>query len=214
MTASNRGVVALFSATMLTSAILLFSVQPMVARFVLPTFGSAPQVWAVALVFFQAVLLLGYLYAHLSSSRLGVRRALALHADLLVAPILTLPLGVPAASADTADGNPALVLLALLTVSVGLPFFVVSSTAPLLQRWLVHTDHPAGKDPYFLYRASNFGSVIGRFATRDEGGELGLAVAVLGLERVGQEVEPQGIDHEVLDRIVEPILRREHGEAP
>ena len=158
---ADRGVVALFSATMLTSAILLFSVQPMVARFVLPTFGSAPQVWAVALVFFQAVLLLGYLYAHLSSSRLGVRRALTLHAVLLVAPILTLPLGVPAASADTADGNPALVLLALLTVSVGLPFFVVSSTAPLLQRWLVHTDHPAGKDPYFLYRASNFGSVLG-----------------------------------------------------
>ena len=95
MKASDRGVVALFSATMLTSAILLFSVQPMVARFVLPTFGSAPQVWAVALVFFQAVLLLGYLYAHLSSSRLGVRRALTLHAVLLVAPILTLPLGRP-----------------------------------------------------------------------------------------------------------------------
>ena len=158
---AKRGVVALFSATMLTSAILLFSVQPMVARFVLPTFGSAPQVWAVALVFFQAVLLLGYLYAHLSSSRLGVHRALTLHAVLLVAPVLTLPLGVPAASADTAAGNPAWVLLGLLTVSVGLPFFVVSSTAPLLQRWLVHTDHPAGKDPYFLYRASNFGSVLG-----------------------------------------------------
>ena len=122
--------------------------------------------WAVALVFFQAVLLLGYLYAHLSSSRLGVHRALTLHAVLLVAPVLTLPLGVPAASADTAAGNPAWVLLGLLTVSVGLPFFVVSSTAPLLQRWLVHTDHPAGKDPYFLYRASNFGSVLGLVPTR------------------------------------------------
>ena len=201
---ADRGVVALFSATMLTSAILLFSVQPMVARFVLPTFGSAPQVWAVALVFFQAVLLLGYLYAHLSSSRLGVRRALTLHAVLLVAPVLTLPLGVPAASADTADGNPALVLLGLLTVSVGLPFFVVSSTAPLLQRWLVHTDHPAGKDPYFLYRASNFGSVLGlvsypllfepRLTLDDQGrlwtwGYAALVGAARGLHRVRVAVE-------------------------
>jgi hypothetical protein len=155
----RSAVVALFSATMLTSAVLLFAVQPMVARFVLPTFGSAPQVWAVALVFFQAVLLLGYLYAHLSSTRLGLRRALALHAVLLAAPVLTLPLAVPAG--DASPSNPAWSLLVLLTVSVGLPFFVVSSTAPLLQRWLVHTDHPAGRDPYFLYRASNFGSVLG-----------------------------------------------------
>ncbi|WP_270006869.1 spermidine synthase [Solirubrobacter deserti] len=157
----DRRVVALFSATMLTSAILLFAVQPMVARFVLPTFGSAPQVWAVALVFFQAVLLLGYLYAHVSSSRLGVRRALTLHGVLLVLPVLVLPLGVPATDAGTSAGNPAWALLGLLTVSVGLPFFVVSTTAPLLQRWLVNTDHPAGRDPYFLYRASNFGSVLG-----------------------------------------------------
>ena len=161
MTGADRRVVALFSATMLTSAILLFAVQPMVARFVLPTFGSAPQVWAVALVFFQAVLLLGYLYAHVSASRLGLRRALALHAVLLVAPALTLPLAVPATDADLSASNPAWALLGLLTASVGLPFFVVASTAPLLQRWLVHTDHPAGRDPYFLYRASNFGSVLG-----------------------------------------------------
>ena len=72
-----------------------------------------------------------------------------------------LPLGVPAVTADVSTGNPAWALLGLLAVSIGLPFFVVSSTAPLLQRWLVHTDHPAGRDPYFLYRASNFGSVIG-----------------------------------------------------
>ena len=82
---SDRGVVALFSLTMLVSAMLLFAVQPMVARFVLPTFGSAPSVWAVALVFFQAVLLLGYLYAHVSSTKLGPHRALGLHAVLLLA---------------------------------------------------------------------------------------------------------------------------------
>lgn len=161
MSGGDRRVVALFSATMLTSAILLFAVQPMVARFVLPTFGSAPQVWAVALVFFQAMLLLGYLYAHVSTTKLGLRRALTLHGVLLVLPVLTLPLAVPATDADLSAGNPAWALLGLLTVSVGLPFFVVSSTAPLLQRWLVNTDHPAGRDPYFLYRASNFGSVIG-----------------------------------------------------
>ena len=192
---SDRGVVALFSLTMLVSAVLLFAVQPMVARFVLPTFGSAPAVWAVALVFFQAVLLLGYLYAHVSSSRLGAHRALALHGVLLLLPAIVLPLGVPAVTADVSVGNPAWALLALLTVSIGLPFFVVSSTAPLLQRWLVHTDHPAGRDPYFLYRASNFGSVIGlvsypllvepRLALEDQGqlwtwGYVALAVLLLG----------------------------------
>lgn len=161
MSRGDRRAVALFSATMLLSAILLFAVQPMVARFVLPTFGSAPQVWAVALVFFQTVLLLGYLYAHLSSSRLDLRRALGVHGVLLFLPALTLPLAVPATDADVSAGNPAWALLGLLTLSVGLPFFVVSSTAPLLQRWLVHTEHPAGRDPYFLYRASNFGSVLG-----------------------------------------------------
>ena len=186
---------ALFSLTMLVSAVLLFAVQPMVARFVLPTFGSTPAVWAVALVFFQAVLLLGYLYAHVSSSRLGPHRALALHAVLLLLPAVVLPLGVPAVSADISTENPALALLGLLAVSIGLPFFVVSSTAPLLQRWLVHTDHPAGRDPYFLYRASNFGSVIGlvsypllvepRLALDDQGqlwtwGYAVLAVLLLG----------------------------------
>ena len=186
---------ALFSLTMLVSAVLLFAVQPMVARFVLPTFGSTPAVWAVALVFFQAVLLLGYLYAHVSSTRLGPHRALALHAVLLLLPAVVLPLGVPAVSADISTENPALALLGLLAVSIGLPFFVVSSTAPLLQRWLVHTDHPAGRDPYFLYRASNFGSVIGlvsypllvepRLALDDQGqlwtwGYAVLAVLLLG----------------------------------
>ena len=158
---SDRGVVALFSLTMLVSAMLLFAVQPMVARFVLPTFGSAPSVWAIALVFFQAVLLLGYLYAHVSSTKLGPHRALGLHAVLLLPPAIVLPLAVPAVTADAATGNPALALLGLLAVSIGLPFFVVSSTAPLLQRWLANTDHPAGRDPYFLYRASNLGSVVG-----------------------------------------------------
>ena len=157
----DRSVVALFSLTMLVSAVLLFAVQPMVARFVLPAFGSTPAVWAVALVFFQAVLLLGYLYAHISSSRLGPRRALGFHAVLLFLPAIVLPLGVPAVTADVTAGNPAWTLLGMLAVSIGLPFFVVSSTAPLLQRWLVYTDHPAGRDPYFLYRASNLGSVIG-----------------------------------------------------
>ena len=194
----DRGVVALFSLTMLVSAVLLFAVQPMVARFVLPTFGSTPAVWAVALVFFQAVLLLGYLYAHVSSTRLGPHRALALHAVLLLLPAVVLPLGVPAVSADISTENPALALLGLLAVSIGLPFFVVSSTAPLLQRWLTHTDHPAGRDPYFLYRASNFGSVIGlvsypllvepRLALDDQGqlwtwGYAVLAVLLLGCAR-------------------------------
>ena len=157
-------VLALFSATLLVSAGLMFLVQPMFAKFVLPLFGSTPAVWNASMLFFQTTLLVGYLYAHESTRRLGVRRQAALHLGLVLVPLLVLPIGVPADWVPSVQGNPVFGLLGLLAVAVGLPFFVVSTTAPLLQRWLAATSHPAAADPYFLYRASNLGSVLGLLA--------------------------------------------------
>ncbi len=156
--------VLLFSAALLSSAGLVFCVQPMVAKFVLPLFGSTPAVWNTSLVFFQATLLLAYLYAHLATRRLGARRQALVHLVLILLPLPFLPLAVPEGFRPPADGVQALSLLGLLVVTVGVPFFVVSATAPLLQRWLSETDHPAAADPYFLYRASNLGSVVGLLA--------------------------------------------------
>ena len=151
--------VVLYGITLGLSAGLVFLVQPMFAKFVLPSFGSTPAVWNTSLVFFQTALLLAYLYAHASTRRLGARRQAVLHLALVLIAVVALPIAVPD---DFRPGEmPVLALLGLLTVAVGLPFFVVSSTAPLLQRWLASTAHPAARDPYFLYRASNLGSVIG-----------------------------------------------------
>lgn len=155
---------ALFAAALVVSAGLVFWVQPMVAKFVLPLYGSTPAVWNTSLVFFQATLLLAYLYAHLSTRRLGARRQALVHLAVVLVPLAFLPLAVPSAYKPPAEGVQVLSLLGLLVVTVGVPFFVVSSTAPLLQRWLSETDHRAGIDPYFLYRASNLGSVIGLLA--------------------------------------------------
>jgi hypothetical protein len=161
--ARGRGnaILALFAVTLFLSAGLTFLVQPMLAKFVLPLFGSTPAVWNTAMLFFQTTLLAGYLYAHESTRRLGVRRQAVVHIAVLLMPLLVLPLAVPDGWIPPADSNPVPWLLGLLAVAVGLPFFVVSTTAPLLQRWLAATDHRAAADPYFLYRASNLGSVLG-----------------------------------------------------
>src|ERR671933_2276104 len=154
--------IALFSLTIFLSAAPLFMIEPMFAKFVLPSFGGTPAVWTGSMMFFQAALLLSYLYVHATTSWLGARRQAVLHLVLVLLPLLVLPLAVPAQDwAPSAEGNTIFLLLGLLLVSVGLPFFAVSATNPLIQRWLSDTDHPAARDPYFLYRASNLGSVIG-----------------------------------------------------
>ena len=163
-TQARRRVVVLYSATLAVSAGLVFMLQPMFARFVLPLLGGTPAVWTTAMLFFQTVLLLAYVYAHWSTHRLGARRQAALHMALVAAALLVLPIGVPSGWTPPVDGSPIPWLLLLLVVAVGLPFFVVSSTAPLLQSWLASTDHPDADDPYFLYRASNLGSVLGLVA--------------------------------------------------
>ena len=154
----------LFSLTLGLSAVLLFWVQPMFARMVLPLLGGVPAVWNVAMVFFQAALLAGYLYSHLGDRYLRPRVHAMVHMPLSLLPLLALPIAVASGWQPPADGAPALWLLALLTVSVGLPFFLVATTAPLLQRWFAVTGHRDAHNPYFLYSASNIGSIAALLA--------------------------------------------------
>ncbi len=143
-------------------AFLLFVVQPMCAKMVLPLLGGTPAAWTTCMAFFQAALLAGYAYAHYLPSRVGIGRHAALHVGALALAAWTLPITLP--ERVPAGWPPVLWLLAALTASVGLPFVLVSATAPLLQRWYVHTDGAAPRDPYFLYAASNLGSFAGLFS--------------------------------------------------
>ncbi|HEY1012696.1 MAG TPA: hypothetical protein VGE07_08340, partial [Herpetosiphonaceae bacterium] len=149
-----------YGLTIFVSAMLLFVVQPMFARMALPLLGGTPAVWNTALVFYQAVLLAGYGYAHLLTKRLAPKKQVAVHLGVLALALLALPIGVPAGWVPPRSENPLLWLLALLGTSVGLPFFAVSATSPLLQTWFSQTSHKAAKDPYFLYVASNVGSML------------------------------------------------------
>ena len=150
----------LFSFTLFTSAFLLFWVQLMVAKMILPLLGGSPAVWNTCLFFFQFSLLLGYGYSHLTTKWWGVRRQAWIHIGLLLVPIALLPISI-AKGGPSHVTNPIPWLLALLLISVGLPFFVVATSAPLLQKWFAYTDHPTSHDPYFLYTASNLGSMLG-----------------------------------------------------
>ena len=154
----------LFGVTIFVGAGLLFLVQPMFARMALPLLGGAPGVWNTAMVFYQAVLLGGYAYAHVSTRWLGVRRQAALHLLVLALPLVVLPIALPGGWAPPGDTSPIPWLLALLAVAVGLPFFAVSATSPVLQAWFAATGHPAARDPYVLYAASNLGSMLALLA--------------------------------------------------
>ncbi len=152
----------LYAATLLIGAALLFAVQPMTGRMLLPLLGGSPAVWNTCLVFFQGMLLLGYLYSHLTSRWLGLGRQSLLHLGVLTLAYLALPIVVPTSAAS--DDWPALSLLRTLLVAVGLPFFVVSTTSPLLQNWYASTRARGAGDPYFLSVASNFGSLVALLA--------------------------------------------------
>jgi hypothetical protein len=156
--------ILLFALTALTSALLLFWVEPLFARMVLPLLGGSPAVWNTCLMFFQAALLGGYLYAHLTTRLLGVRRQGLLHMALLALTLFALPVAIPAGWTPPASDRVVGWLLALLAVGVGAPFLMLSATAPLLQRWLAGMEHPSAVDPYILYAASNAGSLLGLLA--------------------------------------------------
>jgi len=157
-------VVALLAVTSALSAGLLFLVQPMFARFVLPLLGGVPAVWTTSVLLFQAALLGGYLYVHVLTRRLALRRQLAVHGVLLLLPLPLLPFALPDGWAPPAGGAGELVpwLAAVFAVTVGLPFIVVATTSPLLGRWAAGSG--AVRDPYALYAASNAGSLAGLLA--------------------------------------------------
>jgi len=132
----------------------------MFTKLVLPQFGGAPAVWNAAVVFFQGSLLAGYVYAHVISKFMTIRAQLILHACLLISVFVVLPITLPATQFAASTTNPILALYSLLLIGLGLPFFAVSSTAPLMQAWFSRTKHKLAGDPYFLYAASNAGSLI------------------------------------------------------
>jgi hypothetical protein len=153
-------VLLLFAATLFVSSTLLFLVQPMIAKMVLPLLGGTPAVWNTCMVFFQATLLAGYVYAHAATRWLRPRHQGILHLTLLSISLLALPIVVASGDAPPTAGTPVLWLLRVLVFTVGVPFFVVSTSSPLLQRWFARTGHPSARDPYFLYAAGNLGSLI------------------------------------------------------
>jgi hypothetical protein len=150
-----------FTISMFVSAALLFLVEPMLAKMALPLLGGTPAVWNTCLVFFQAALLAGYLYAYAATKWLGRRTQIVLHISLALTPFAVLPLHIPTGWEPPAQSNPVLWILAMLSVTVGLPFFLLSSSTPMLQRWFSHSAHSQPNDPYFLYAASNAGSLVG-----------------------------------------------------
>jgi SAM-dependent methyltransferase len=161
MMLSQRSAALLFALTLFVSAALLFSVQPMIAKMLLPLLGGTPAVWNTCMVFFQAALLAGYAYALFVSKR-PFHQQVMLQLVMLLVAFISLPIGLSEfwVNSVPASGNPSLWLLACLLVISGLPFFIVSSNGPLLQKWFAHTGFSAAHDPYFLYSASNAGSFV------------------------------------------------------
>src|SRR5215212_11767313 len=153
-------VLATYAAAIFLSAALLFAVQPLFAKMVLPRLGGSPSVWSVAMVFFQAVLLAGYAYAHVLTRHLSGRGAVVVHVALLVVATLALPLAIASGWGRPPARGETLWLLGLFAVSIGLPFFALSANGPLLQAWFARTGHPSAANPYFLYAASNIGSFL------------------------------------------------------
>jgi hypothetical protein len=156
----NRLVLMAYTAAIFVSALLLFSVQPLFTKMVLPRLGGSPAVWSVAMVFFQSLLLAGYAYAHYLMQIRNRMVPVAIHLVLLVIALLTLPLSIAGGWGEPPTSGYAFWLLGLFAVSIGLPFFALAANNPLLQAWFVRTGHPSGPDPYFLYASSNIGSFL------------------------------------------------------
>jgi hypothetical protein len=156
---NSKILVPCYVATMLLSSGLLFLVQPMFARMALPLLGGTPAVWAIAMCFFQAVLLGGYCYAHVLKRFLKPSHAILLHLFLMALSWLSLPVHLEVSSIPPEGATAGLWLIGLMTKSIGYPFFFLSATAPLLQSWFARTTHRDAGNPYFLYSASNIGSL-------------------------------------------------------
>ncbi|MGO8835916.1 MAG: fused MFS/spermidine synthase [Limisphaerales bacterium] len=147
-----------FAVTIFIGAFLLFQVQPLIGKYILPWFGGGPGVWTTCLLFFQMLLLAGYAYAHFSARWFKPRAQATLHLVLLGAALVLLPIIPTDAWKPEGGGNPTLQILGLLAACIGLPYFVLSATGPLMQHWFSRT-HP-GASPYRLYALSNTGSLL------------------------------------------------------
>jgi hypothetical protein len=147
-----------YALTIFTGAFLLFLVQPLIGKYILPWFGGAPAVWTTCMLFFQMLLLAGYAYAHVSARWLKPRAQAILHLALLAAALALLPI-TPSDSWKPGDGgDPTFRILCLLLVSIGLPYFVLAATSPLMQHWFSRTN--PGVSPFRLYALSNVGSML------------------------------------------------------
>ncbi len=153
-----------FCTTVFVSASLLFFVQPLFAKLVLPQIGGAPAVWTTAMLFFQVVLIVGYIYAHVLTKWIPLRWQLVTHLALWAAALTYLPLSISDGWSYDASSSTALQTLKLFALGVGLPFAVLSANAPLLQAWYSRSGGPSADDPYFLYSASNVGSLLALLA--------------------------------------------------
>jgi hypothetical protein len=158
-TPSYSNLTILFAGSMLLSAALLFGVQPMFARMSLPLLGGSTSVWAIAMCFFQAALLLGYAYAHISNRFLSPSGAIITHVALIYSAFNFLPIAAPEALESTGGVGSGLQLIWAFTKAIGVPFVVLSATAPLLQSWFLRARGERAPNPYMLYAASNIGSL-------------------------------------------------------
>jgi SAM-dependent methyltransferase len=209
-----------YAITIFLGAFLLFEVQPLIAKIILPWFGGAASVWIMCLLFFQFVLLLGYAYAHWLTLKLRAVMQARVHMALLAVSLLTLPIYPRVFWKPTSPDSPALHILLLLAATVGLPYFVLSATGPLLQRWY---GRQSGGAPYAFYSLSNIGSMLAlisypvvvepRVATRNQAmlwsavyGVFAAICAAVAL-KAGQEVEEAKEREEVeenRDEVVAP----------
>jgi hypothetical protein len=155
--ASAPLIAAVYTATILLSAVLIFWIEPLFPKMMLPILGGTPATWVTALMFYQAALLLGYGYSFLLTRALPLRFQVAVHMAVLALAAFALPPGLPAAVA--LGDHPVFQVLRMMTAGIGAPLLALSASAPLLQHWFTRTAHPHARDPYFLYAASNIGSL-------------------------------------------------------
>jgi len=156
----RHSLIILFAGTLLVSATLMFILQPLFGKLLLPLLGGSPAVWNTCMVFYQTLLFLGYLYAHYLSVKFSPHRQIQIHAVVIAISLVALPVALPENTIPPTDSNPTLWLMGTLFLAIGLPFFVVSTTSPLLQKWFSKVGHHTSEDPYYLYGASNAGSML------------------------------------------------------
>jgi len=156
----SLSLIFVFAGTLFVSATLMFILQPLFGKLMLPLLGGSPAVWNTCMVFYQMLLFFGYLYAHFISTRFKPLRQIQVHGALILFSLIALPVGLPEVMTPPTESNPTLWLVWVLFISIGLPFFILSTTSPLIQKWFSHVGHHTSHDPYYLYAASNIGSLL------------------------------------------------------